>query len=317
MPARIDIPPGTVFGRLTVIEEARTAGGRRAMLCRCECGKQAVVDLAKLRSGHTRSCGCRRWEIGRTTANPGEIPLYGKVAAGRVTLIDESDSGLVGQYRWNAQEWRKGGRLVAGPYATTSLSRRDHGGKAPTLLMHVLIMGQPYIDHINGNGLDNRRSNLRPATAAQNAANRRMEQSGLSSYKGVALVRASGRWIAHIGHEGKQSHLGVFASELSAAYAYDLAAREAFGEFAHTNFDTEPPQEVLDAWRVEEDRRPRASSGFKGVYRDRRAGRWQAQIWVDGHNRTLGTFDDAAEAARAYDAAAMETRGMSARLNFP
>lgn len=58
MPARIDVPPGTVFGRLTVSEEARTPGGRRAMLCRCECGQQATVDLAKLRSGHTRSCGC-------------------------------------------------------------------------------------------------------------------------------------------------------------------------------------------------------------------------------------------------------------------
>lgn len=58
MPARIDIPPGTVFGRLTVIEEARTPGGRRAMLCRCECGTEKVVDLAKLRAGHTRSCGC-------------------------------------------------------------------------------------------------------------------------------------------------------------------------------------------------------------------------------------------------------------------
>jgi hypothetical protein len=69
---RIDVPPGTVFGRLTVIEEAHTPSGRRAMLCRCECGEQKTVDLAHLRSGHTRSCGCLHDEIAAeiTRTNP-------------------------------------------------------------------------------------------------------------------------------------------------------------------------------------------------------------------------------------------------------
>jgi hypothetical protein len=63
MPARIDVPAGTVFGRLTVIEEALRRGARRMMLCQCECGTRKVVDVAKLRSGHTRSCGCLRREV--------------------------------------------------------------------------------------------------------------------------------------------------------------------------------------------------------------------------------------------------------------
>lgn len=248
----IDVPAGTAFGRLTVIGEApRNARGDRAMLCQCECGKQVTAALGKLRSGHTKSCGCWRWEINLTSANRSEIPLYGKVAAGRVALIDEADFELVVPYRWNVREPRKDGRVVSGPYALTSLSRRDHGGKAPTLLMHVLIMGQPYIDHANGNTLDNRRSNLRPATPVQQAANRRMKQSGLSQYKGVALHRANGRWIAHIARGGPPRHIGIFASELSAAYAYDMAAREVDGEFACTNFDVNPPQAVLDAWHAE------------------------------------------------------------------
>lgn len=248
----IEVPAGTAFGRLAVIEEApRNARGDRMMLCQCECGKQTVSALGKLRSGHTKSCGCWRWEINLTAVTRSEIPLYGEVAAGRVALIDEEDFELVAPHRWNCQEPRKNGRVVAGPYATTSLSRRDHGGKAPTLLMHVLIMGQPYIDHVDGNGLNNRRSNLRPATPVQQAANRRMKQTGLSQYKGVALVKASGRWLAHIYRGGTQRHLGVFASELSAAYAYDLAAREVDGEFACTNFDVNPPQAVLDAWQAE------------------------------------------------------------------
>jgi hypothetical protein len=58
MPNYIDAPAGTVFGRLTVIEPARTPGGRCAFLCRCECGQEKIVDAANLRSGNTISCGC-------------------------------------------------------------------------------------------------------------------------------------------------------------------------------------------------------------------------------------------------------------------
>lgn len=252
MPARIDIPPGTVFGRLTVIEEASPVGRKRMMHCQCECGKQTVTALSKLRSGLAKSCGCWRWEINLATASRSEIPLYGKIAAGRVAMIDEDDFELVAPYRWNVREQRKDGRLVAGPYVVTSLSRRDHGGKAPTLQMHTLIMGELWVDHVDGNPLNNMKSNLRLATPAQNAHNRRMKMSGESQYKGVALQRASGRWVAHIGYGGAQHYLGIYTSELSAAYAYDMAAREHHGEFAFTNFEAVPPQGVLDAWQAED-----------------------------------------------------------------
>lgn len=244
------------------------------MLCRCECGQTKIVDNAKLRTGHSRSCGCFRWEImpAGTPVNRREIRLFGQLARGRVALIDEEDYDLVAPYRWNVREWRKDGRLIAGPYAATSLSRRDHGGKAPTLLMHVLIMGQPYIDHENGNGLDNRRPNLRPATAAQNAANRRMKQSGRSAYKGVSPSPSRKRWIAAIGHGGKLHYLGSFASELSAAYAYDLAAREAHGKFACTNFDAEPPPAVLDAWRAEQ-------NGWRTPERRQAESEFMSELW--------------------------------------
>lgn len=63
MPKAIAIPPDTVFGRLTVIEETRTPGGRRAMACRCECGQMTTVPVGHLRSGHTKSCGCLHREV--------------------------------------------------------------------------------------------------------------------------------------------------------------------------------------------------------------------------------------------------------------
>lgn len=260
MPTLVVVAPGTTFGYLTVIEEVPRAGARgvRMMRCRCECGEQTVVQLGKLRSGVIKSCGCRRYERFGAQLLPTsrtEIPLHGKIAAGRVALIDEDDFELVAPYRWNVREVWKDGKYVSGPYALTSLPRRDNGGKAPSLLMHVLIMGQPWIDHIDGNTLDNRKSNLRLATPEQNARNRRMRQSGKSQYKGVALVEANGRWIAHIGYGGKDNHIGVYANETSAAYAYDMAAREHYGEFAHTNFEIDPPQAVLDAWAIEQDAR--------------------------------------------------------------
>lgn len=60
---RIDVPAGTVFGRLTVIGEAEPRNRRRMMICRCECGNEKILDIAKLRSGHTQSCGCLHREV--------------------------------------------------------------------------------------------------------------------------------------------------------------------------------------------------------------------------------------------------------------
>jgi hypothetical protein len=75
MSKAITVPPGTVFGRLTAIEPARTPSGRRAMLCQCECGQMKVVDAAQLRSGHTQSCGCLQREAASKIArtNPGIV----------------------------------------------------------------------------------------------------------------------------------------------------------------------------------------------------------------------------------------------------
>jgi hypothetical protein len=96
--------------------------------------------------------------------------------------------------------------------------------------MHVLIMGQPYVDHVNSNGLDNRRANLRPANQTQNAGNSRARQTPgkTSRYKGVFWERRRSHWVAKITDHGKLRSLGHFASE------------EVFGEFARLNFSVAP-----------------------------------------------------------------------------
>jgi len=100
--------------------------------------------------------------------------------------------------------------------------------------MHTFLTGWPMVDHRNGNGLDNRRANLRPATKSQNGANRLIAASNKSGFKGVDLKK--GRWRAQIKVVGSKIHLGYFDLAEEAARAYDMAAIEAFGEFATLNF---------------------------------------------------------------------------------
>jgi hypothetical protein len=91
------------------------------------------------------------------------------------------------------------------------------------------------IDHINRNGLDNRRANLRLATVAQNAWNSKKRKSR-SGYKGVCYDKAKRRWRAAIVNHGRRIHLGYFEDKIEAAKAYDAAAKKYCGHFALLNF---------------------------------------------------------------------------------
>lgn len=152
-----------------------------------------------------------------------------------MAFVDEEDYELVMQHRWYVFEPTRSGRYgkaVNGPYAVC-----HPRGDVPQIRMHVLITGMRYVDHIDGNGLNNRRSNLRPATGTQNGANRRKQaEESTSAFKGVSWHRRQRRWLAGIGIDGKTRYLGSFTKEEDAARAYDRAALEAWGEFACLNF---------------------------------------------------------------------------------
>jgi hypothetical protein len=97
------------------------------------------------------------------------------------------------------------------------------------------------IDHVNGDGLDNRRENLRVATHAQNASNRGVRVNNTSGFKGVH-ANHSGRgkqWFAYITTNYKRQHLGMFGTAEEAARAYDAAAVRLHGEFARLNFPSD------------------------------------------------------------------------------
>jgi hypothetical protein len=245
-----------------------------------------------------------------------KIPLYGRVAAGRVAVVDDEDYELVMRYRWHVIESER-----SGAYAVARTGRGPRRGKY--VYMHNLIMGAIGVDHISHNGLDNRRSNLRLATGSENNGNRRMRRRGSSQYKGVCRDR--GRWTVAIVRDGKVRQLGRFLSEADAARAYDAAAREVYGPFACLNF---PGPGEISALAYEEPdltaaepgtSRPPLGTGeslYLGVRRV--LGKWwQASIEVKGKRRHLGNYASEIEAALAYDAAAGDLHGQAARFNFP
>lgn len=151
-----------------------------------------------------------------------EIPL----TRGYVMLIDEEDAEWVSARKWQA---------YPAPH-TTYVTGNVHGKRVH---LHRLLLNAPdglEVDHINRNGLDNRRCNLRLATHAQNEANKPPR----GQYKGAYWCERTGRWRALIRVDGHLKHLGRFDSVAEAARAYDVAALEAFGEFAYLNFRIEP-----------------------------------------------------------------------------
>jgi len=101
-----------------------------------------------------------------------------------------------------------------------------------------MITGAPVgmdVDHINFDGLDNRKSNLRVCTRGQNKCNARIPGRGTSQYRGVCLCKPSGKWVASIQFNSKKYSLGSYYSESEAACAYNRAASKYFGDCAYLN----------------------------------------------------------------------------------
>lgn len=140
---------------------------------------------------------------------------------GQHALVDDEDHDFLMQWKWYAQVAHCGGYYAA---------RRDETGRL--LYMHRQINHTPtgmVTDHIDGNGLNNTRTNLRTTTQLQNLMNRSPQRGGTSSFKGAWRDRK--KWRSAIRLNGKLKYLGSFETEQEAAEAYALAAKEHFGEF--------------------------------------------------------------------------------------
>jgi len=173
-------------------------------------------------------------EDGSLLIKPDVSQDYKKIelTQGKVTLVDNEDYDRISSYMWHASRIRRKNKNNIW-YATRRI-RKD--GKQVTEMLHRFILNPPdelVVDHINRNGLDNRRANLRVCTHAQNMCNSYIS-GGTSVYKGVSLCE-SGKWRAGITTNKRRMIIGIYENELDAARAYNEAAKKYHGEFAYLN----------------------------------------------------------------------------------
>jgi hypothetical protein len=155
------------------------------------------------------------------------IPL----TQGKFAIVDAADYDWLSGYRWFVMESRRGGQT----YAATSI-------RGKTIPMHRLIMNPPagkVVDHFDGNGLNNRRSNLRICDPEQNRFNLkpRKIEGKTSRFIGVYRdKRYPDKWYGSVQCHRKVTHLGPFTSEIEAARARDREAIKQHGPYARLNF---------------------------------------------------------------------------------
>lgn len=150
---------------------------------------------------------------------------------GKLAVVDNADVMYLQQWKWHAIRGR----------VTDYAVRKERDGS--TIYMHrqlAAAAGGQQVDHIDHDGLNNQRANLRVCSHTENrwnhhGPNRKVGRS--SKFQGVSWNSKHGRWYAFIKEGGRAKYLGHFGSELEAARAYDRAAKASRGEFASLNFE--------------------------------------------------------------------------------
>lgn len=242
-----------------------------------------------------------------------------ELTQGYKAIVDDEDYELVSAYKWRVH---KSCRRKEVTYYAAAHGPRDNY-KREEFKMHRLIMNAPkgsVVDHINRNGLDNRRCNLRICTAKENSRN----QIGKRPYKYKGVNKAYNHFKAIIVIERKvnEMYLGSFKDEKSAAIAYDKAAIHYFGEFANLNFPDKIEEYKLQPYNpiaIRPSTRNIANGGYKGISSKRlKCGiKYYARFRQGDIDASSLDFDTVEEAAEAYDKLAIVNLGLGVRLNFP
>jgi len=173
---------------------------------------------------------CKRSTRTRPPTSTDPNVRYIPLTKNQFAIVDAADYERLSRYTWSASHCGR-----------TFYAARNAGGRP--VLMHRMIMRPPkgmVVDHIDGNGLNNRRSNLRICTRAENNRNRRPAPGGSSRFRGVYRCRTADRWIANLSVNNRTVYVGLFADEVEAALARDAAARKHHGPYAWLNFPNNP-----------------------------------------------------------------------------
>jgi hypothetical protein len=199
-----------------------TGSGRAALICRQKKGSEGRWNIRPL---HGR---CRSFYPSRAANPKSRAPRLVPLTRGLFAVVDAEDYDRLSRYTWFAEGTEKNYYAV-----------RKQNGKS--IKMHREIMNAPehlVVDHIDHNGLNNRKENLRVCTFAENCRNLRSCRHKSSKYKGVYWNKGCKKWAAQISCDNKTYHLGYFTK------AYDKAAKKYHGEFASPNL---PEQTIVIA----------------------------------------------------------------------
>lgn len=234
-----------------------------------------------------------------------QIPL----THGQFTIVDDEDYELLSQFKWT---WQPPGKNRQTGYAY----RKEYPSNK-SIFMHRLLLNAPkglQVDHINGNGLDNQRHNLRLATNRQNHYNLPKRRDGnTSTYKGVHLAPSGYGWETQIRVDGRTIHLGIFPTQHAAAIAYNEAALTHHGEFARLN--DIPPLPLPGDHPLYP---PKKTSRYVGVSWNKRSSVWHAYFKLNRHRHFIGSFATEDEAALARDNVVRQyPPNRRIKLNFP
>lgn len=170
-----------------------------------------------------------------TSSNATDSPIEIQLTRGLSARVDATDADLCDS-RWHASDSGPKSKRI---YAKRSIAAK--GEQRSSMFMHRLIASRmvgralerhEQVDHINGDSLDNRRSNLRIATTSQNIANSKPQSGRSSRFKGVCWDKSREKWIAGITINYRRQNLGRYDTEEAAYAAYCEAARAQFGDFA-------------------------------------------------------------------------------------
>lgn len=204
--------------------------------CTCErCGKPFLAKAYRVRQGQSRFCSLACYHAPRAGISRGDGSVLVPLQNGMFAIVDADDAERVLAFNWTATKPSTGNQWYA---------HRNDGGRG--VRMHRFILGDdcpPIVDHIDRNGLNNRKSNLRAVSAHESVVNRERMKPTVSGYRGVTLHKPSGLWRASITKNRKVISLRYHDTPEEAARAYDKACRELFGDFCVPNFpdDHAPP----------------------------------------------------------------------------
>lgn len=207
------------------------------------------------------------------------ILVLSKTYGPKEILVDDKYYEWLNRFSWHVVDSGEGF------YAVTNYGSLE---KRLSIRTHCLLFpNSEVVDHINGNGLDNREENLRPTTQANNTKNRFKKKGSSSKYKGVFEDRC-GSWRASITNNGIHKYLGAFSTEEAAASSYNFYARELHGEYAKLN--------KLDEIENFEEYKRTTSSKYRYITYDKTRELWTLRI----KHKHIGRFETEELAYKKY-----------------